>query len=77
MANSLPVINLSEARFECVFGRGCEGLCCRNGRPGVYPEEERVIADNLARFLPELRPEARRAVEGEGFLSGRRKGGRA
>jgi Fe-S-cluster containining protein len=75
MLSSLPVINLSEAKFECVYGRGCDGICCQNGRPGVYPEEvERLDAD-LARFLPELRPEARRLIEKDGYLSGRQKGG--
>src|SRR5258708_5403239 len=33
------ILNLAEARFECTFGRGCDGVCCRNGRPIVYPEE--------------------------------------
>jgi hypothetical protein len=75
MATSLPVINLAQATFECTFGRGCDGICCRNGRPGVYPEEAERIAGNLDRFLPELRPEARRLIEADGFLSRRRKGG--
>jgi hypothetical protein len=75
MSLSLPVVNLSEARFECIFGRGCEGICCQNGRPGVYPEEAERLDANLSKFLPELRPEARRLVEREGFLSRRRKGG--
>jgi hypothetical protein len=73
--NSLPVINLKEAKFECIYGRGCEGLCCKNGRPGVYPEEEQRIEENLRKFLPELRPEARKVIEKNGFLSRRRKGG--
>jgi len=75
MAISLPVVNLSEARFECTFGRGCEGVCCQNGRPGVYPEEVERLDVNLHKFLPELRPEARRAVEEGGYASRRRKGG--
>jgi hypothetical protein len=74
-ASSLPVINLSEARFECIFGRGCDGICCHNGRPGVYPEELEALDENLHKFLPELRPEARRAVEEDGYLSRRRKRG--
>ncbi len=74
-ATSLPVINLSEAKFECIFGRGCDGICCHNGRPPVYPEELETLADNLHKFLPELRPEARRAVEEDGYLSRRRKRG--
>ncbi len=59
MATSLPVVNLSEATFECIYGRGCDGLCCQNGRPGVYPEEVQRLDANLSKFLPELRPEAR------------------
>ncbi len=75
MATSLPVINLSEAKFECIYGRGCEGLCCQNGRPGVYPDELERIEVALEKFLPELRPEARAVVEESGFLSRRTKGG--
>jgi hypothetical protein len=75
MLGELPVINLSEARFECIYGRGCEGICCRNGRPGVYPEEVERMDANLDKFLPHLRPEARTVVEKEGFLSGRVKQG--
>ncbi len=75
MATSLPVINLSEATFDCVFGRGCDGVCCQNGRPGVYPEEEERLAENVRKFLPHLRPEARTLVEASGFLSNRRRGG--
>jgi hypothetical protein len=71
----LPVINLSEARFECIFGRGCDGVCCRNGRPPVYPDEQERLAENLHKFLPHLRPEARRVLEKAGYLSNRLKGG--
>ncbi len=75
MAGSLPVLNLAEAKYECIYGRGCEGLCCQNGRPGVAPDEARRIDDNLDKFLPHLRPEARAVVEEEGYLSRRTKGG--
>jgi hypothetical protein len=75
MATSLPVINLSQAKFECIFGRGCDGICCRNGRPGVYPEEQEVLAQHLPKFLPELRPAARALIEKKGYLSNRRKNG--
>lgn len=71
--SDLPILNLKQARFECTFGRGCDGICCRNGRPPVYSEEARLIAANLPKLLPELRPEARAAVEKGGFLSRRRK----
>src|SRR5947209_4935292 len=73
MATSLPVLNLSEAKFECIFGRGCDGICCQNGRPGVYPDEAPRIEANLDKFLPHLRPEARALIEHEGYLSQRTK----
>ena len=75
MKTTLPILNLSEARFECIYGRGCDGICCQNGRPGVYPEEEERIRANLDKFLPELRPEARKIVDKSDFLSKRRKDG--
>jgi hypothetical protein len=71
MSTPLPVVNLTEATFECVFGRGCDGICCHNGRPGVYPEEAALIGANLAKILPHLRAEARAVVEAKGFLSRR------
>jgi hypothetical protein len=73
MVGSLPVLNLSEAKFECTFGRGCVGICCQNGRPPVYPEEVERIDAHLEKFLPELRPEARAVVEEHGYLSRRHK----
>ena len=73
--DELAILNAAEARFECIFGRGCDGICCRNGRPPVYPDEVERIGANLARFLPALRAEARRVVERAGFLSRRRKAG--
>jgi hypothetical protein len=75
MAISLPVVNLAEAKFECIFGRGCDGLCCQNGRPGLYPEEIERLDEALEKFLPELRPEARAVIEESGYRSRRTKGG--
>src|ERR1700692_5024300 len=75
MVGSLPVLNLSEAKFECIFGRGCDGICCQNGRPGVYPEEVERLDANLSKFLPELRPAARKLIEKSGYLSHRRQDG--
>src|SRR5438132_9082581 len=75
MAGSLPVINLSDAKFECTYGRGCEGLCCQNGRPGVNSEEIERLEDNLPKFLPHLRSEARQLIAERGYLSNRRKEG--
>lgn len=73
---SLPMVtvtNLSEARFECTFGRGCEGLCCRNGRPGLVPSEIELLNSHLHRILPLLRSEARQYVEKRGYLTRRRR----
>ncbi len=72
---NLPVVNLSEATFECIYGRGCDGICCQNGRPGLYPDEHERIGANLKKFLPEVRPQARQLVEKRGFVSKRRRGG--
>jgi hypothetical protein len=71
MVGSLPVINLEDAKFECIFGRGCDGICCKEGRPLFYPEEIERVDLNLDKFLPHLRPEARALVEKQGYLSGR------
>lgn len=73
MLGSLPVINLSEAKFECIYGRGCDGICCHNGRPGIYPEEIERLDANLGKLLPHLRPAARALVEKRGYLSKRRR----
>jgi hypothetical protein len=70
---SLNVLNLSTATFECIFGRGCEGICCKNGRPSVSETEVQVIEKHLKRVLPHLRPEAQKLVEKEGFTSNRKK----
>jgi len=75
MARSLPVLNLAEAKFECTFGRGCDGICCQNGRPEIYPEELVNLDVHIRRFLPELRPEARHLIEDQGYLSKRRRHG--
>lgn len=69
----LPVVNLHSATYECTFGRGCDGVCCREGRPLIYPEEIANLQANLHRFLPLLRPRARAVVEKRGFVSSRRR----
>ena len=71
----LTVLNLHSARFECTFGRGCDGVCCRNGRPPIYADETKQINDQLQRILPLLRPEARTTVKKSGYLSHRQKAG--
>ncbi len=71
---SLPVANLAEAKFECIFGRGCDGICCQNGRPPLSPTDQARIDPILKdKILPELRPEARKTIEKMGYLSGRKK----
>jgi Fe-S-cluster containining protein len=69
----LAVENADTATFDCSFGRGCEGICCRNGRPSVGPEERAAIGRVLPRVLPLLRPAARAVVEADGFTSARTK----
>lgn len=64
----LTVVNAATATFECTFGRGCDGLCCREGEPSVTPEEVRRIEAVLDRAKPLLRPEARRVIESSGWL---------
>jgi hypothetical protein len=75
MLASLPVLNLSDAKYECIFGRGCDGICCHNGRPGIYPEEVALIDAQLEKFLSEMRPEARARLIQTGYLSRRRRRG--
>ena len=72
----LVVLNLGDARFDCTFGRGCDGVCCRNGRPPVYDEDVRAIDSRLDQVLPAMRPEARAVVLEQGYLTRRRKAGR-
>jgi hypothetical protein len=72
---SLPVLNLAGATYECIYGRGCDGICCRQGRPGLYPEDREQIEKNLGKFLPLMRPAARALVEASGCASRRRRHG--
>jgi len=71
----LNVINLEEARFECTYGRGCEGLCCKNSRPPIGPETAGPIEKIIKKALPMMRPNAKKLVEKVGFLSNRKKSG--
>ena len=73
--NGFSILNLDTARFECTFGRGCDGICCRNGRPTVYPKEAVLLDAKLPAILPLLRPTASVLVEKHGYLSRRRKCG--
>ena len=70
-----PIVNFQHAHFECTFGRGCEGECCRQGRPPVYPEECERIDLLLPKLLRELRPAAKAIVALQGYVSRRRKSG--
>ncbi len=70
MSTPLPIVNLATARFECTYGRGCDGLCCRAGEPPVPPDEAARLRENRPRILPLLRPEARTLIEAEGILAG-------
>ena len=69
------MVNLAQARFECTYGRGCAGVCCREGRPIVYADEIERLDAALPRLLPLLRPEARAAIRRRGWLSRRRRAG--
>lgn len=72
----LPVVNLEQVTFECIYGRGCEGVCCQNGRPPVSPAEQARIDAHLAKFLPHVSEKAKKAIEKEGYLSRRLKSGK-
>jgi hypothetical protein len=75
MDHGLPILNVDTATFECTYGRGCEGVCCQEGRPPVEPEERQRIDDILPRLLPLLRPEAQAVVRKRGYLSSRQRFG--
>ena len=64
---SLTVLNPA-ATFDCTFGRGCDGLCCKNGEPSVTPGERERIDAVLGRAKPHLRAEALRVLEADGWL---------
>lgn len=76
MLGSLPVINLKEARFECIYGRGCDGICCQKGQPPVSEDDIARIEAALPKVLPELREAARAKVEKLGYLSNWKKDGK-
>ncbi len=70
----IEIEGLAAAKFDCVYPT-CGGICCKNGRPSIERLERERIAKNLAKFLPHLRPEARRKIEREGFTTKRTKEG--
>jgi hypothetical protein len=73
-AAEVEIEGLDTARFECVYP-SCGGICCVNGRPPLEAGEAERIEQNLAKFLPHMRPEARERVEAKGHLTNRRKEG--
>lgn len=69
--NHFVVINQATARFECTFGRGCDGVCCSKGRVPILFEEESQIDRAFPDVLPLMRPEAREVVERSGYMTSR------
>ena len=67
--NPFVVLNAGSARFECTYGRGCDGVCCREGRPPVSADDARQIDRALPDALPLMRREARRVLEHRGYVS--------
>ena len=63
-----PVINLATAKFDCTFGRGCDGVCCRHGEPTVYADEAARLEESIERLMPELRPAAQEVIRRDGLL---------
>jgi hypothetical protein len=74
VATPVVIENAATATFTCVYPT-CGGICCRNGRPPVEHAEAARIAENLPKFLPHLRPKARKVVETRGFATRRLKDG--
>jgi hypothetical protein len=70
----IEVEGVETARFDCVYP-SCGGVCCVNGRPPLEAGEAERIEQNLAKFLPHLRPEAREKIERAGHLTKRKKEG--
>ncbi|HMP16357.1 MAG TPA: DUF3109 family protein [Gemmatales bacterium] len=71
----IALLNGETATFECTFGRGCEGLCCKNGRPGLMKQEQQLLKKHLSRILPLLTPAARAIVEKNGIVTKRLRNG--
>ncbi len=71
----LSVLNVDTARFACVYP-SCGGACCKESRPPIEPGEDARIRKNMTKFLPLMRPKARRRVETGDFRTARSKAGR-
>jgi Fe-S-cluster containining protein len=63
-----PVVNLTTAKFDCTFGRGCDGVCCRHGEPPVYPDEAARLEASIEHLMPSLRPAAQDVIRRDGLL---------
>ena len=72
---ALPMLNLEHVTYECIYGRGCDGICCQNGWPPVSMQEQQRIDANLEKFLPHLSDAAREVIERDGYASKRMKAG--
>lgn len=64
-----PVINLTTAKFDCTFGRGCDGVCCRHGEPPVYADEVLRLEASIGKLMPELRPAAQEVIRRDGLVN--------
>jgi hypothetical protein len=73
--SQLVVLNAGTARFECTFGRGCDGICCQRVQPPLTPEDSLQIDSLFPGILPLLRAEARKAIERIGYRTRRLKFG--
>ncbi|MDZ4772344.1 MAG: DUF3109 family protein [Planctomycetota bacterium] len=73
-SREIEIEGLDTARFDCVYP-SCGGICCVNGRPPLEKGEAERIENNLAKFLPHLRPEAVERIEKDGHLTKRKKEG--
>ena len=69
MEHLLPILNLANAHYECTYGRGCDGICCQEGRPILYPDEIERLDANLPRIVPLLRREAQTVVRRKSYRS--------
>ena len=64
----LGLLNAATARFVCTYGRGCDGICCKNSTPPVDPEKQQQINSILPLVLPLLRPGASKLISDIGYI---------
>lgn len=75
MMTSLPIVNAETAKFECTFGRGCEGVCCQEGKPPLTDLDLANIEAAFPKIKSQMRDAARKKVDKIGYLSNWRKAG--